>query len=195
MYQYIIGVLKEVEPQYITVESNGVGYLLMVPNPFRFERENEQQIKVYTELIVREDSHTLYGFRNKDEKTLFKSLLQVTGIGPKSALAILAAATPSEIIGAIEAEDEKFMQKFPGVGKKTASQIILDLKGRLGAVDITSHTPVQNDNNHFISEAMLALEALGYSSRELKRIEKQLGKESFESVDAAVKLGLKYLVQ
>lgn len=195
MYQYIIGVLKEVEPQYITVESNGIGYLLMVPNPFRFEQEKEQQIQIYTELIVREDSHTLYGFRNRDEKTLFKSLLQVTGIGPKSALAILAAASPEEIIGAIEAEDEKFMQKFPGVGKKTASQIILDLKGKLGAVDITAHKPARDNNSHFISEAMLALEALGYSSRELKRIEKQLGNESFESVDTAVKRGLKYLVQ
>ncbi|MFC3417949.1 Holliday junction branch migration protein RuvA [Salinicoccus hispanicus] len=195
MYQYIIGVLKEVEPQHITVESNGIGYLLMVPNPFRFEHENGQQIQIYTELIVREDSHTLYGFKNRDEKTLFKSLLQVTGIGPKSALAILAAATPAEIIGAIEAEDEKFMQKFPGVGKKTASQIILDLKGKLGSVDIAAHPPVQDDNSHFINEAMLALEALGYSSRELKRIEKHLGKESFESVDAAVKRGLKYLVQ
>lgn len=195
MYQYIVGVLKEVEPQYITVETNGIGYLIMVPNPFRFEHNKENEVKIHTELIVREDSHTLYGFNSRDEKVLFRSLLQVTGIGPKSAMAILAASTPDEIIRAIETEDEKYMQKFPGVGKKTASQIILDLKGKLGHVDASPESSDVDGNEHFISEALLALEALGYSRRELKRIEKHLGKESFGSVDEAVKRGLKYLVQ
>ena len=195
MYQYISGVLKEVEPQYITVETNGIGYLIMVPNPFRFEHNKESAVKIHTELIVREDSHTLYGFNSRDEKILFRSLLQVTGIGPKECDGHPAASTPDEIVGAIEAEDEKYMQKFPGVGKKTASQIILDLKGKLAHVEASPEAPAVDDNDHFISEALLALEALGYSKRELKRIEKHMGSESFSSVDEAVKRGLKYLVQ
>ncbi|MFB9860665.1 Holliday junction branch migration protein RuvA [Salinicoccus siamensis] len=195
MYQYIKGTLKEVAPQNITVETGGIGYLIMVPNPFRFENRDEEEVTVHTELIVRDDSHTLYGFVTMDEKVLFQSLLQVTGIGPKSALAILAASSPEEIIDAVEAEDEKYMQKFPGVGKKTASQIILDLKGKLGHVSVALPAPDKGGSNHHIQEAMLALEALGYSKRELRKIEKNLNQEHFESVDQAVKRGLKYLVQ
>src|SRR5699024_9185463 len=134
--------------------------------------------------------HTLYGFTSESEKSMFKSLLKVTGIGPKSALAILAAATPNEIINAIEREDNAFMQKFPGIGKKSASQIILDLKGKLKP----DETAAAAADSVYVDEALLALEVLGYSKRELTRIEKKLAKENISSVDEAVKLGLKLLL-
>lgn len=195
MYQYIKGVLKEVTPQYITLETNGIGHLINVPNPFRFESAVNSEMTIFVDLIVREDSHTLYGFKDMEEKTLFQSLLKVTGIGPKSAMAILAASSPQGVINAIENEDQAYMQKFPGVGKKTASQIILDLKGKLGPAESSGEDTPKNSNAHFISEALLALEALGYSKREITRIEKHLKTIDIESVDDAVKKGLKFLVQ
>ncbi|HIW13801.1 MAG TPA: Holliday junction branch migration protein RuvA [Candidatus Salinicoccus stercoripullorum] len=195
MYQYIKGVLKEVTPQYITLESGGIGYLIHAPNPFRFESALESEVVMFTDLIVREDSHTLYGFKDMEEKTLFQSLLKVTGIGPKSAMAILAASTPAGVINAIENEDQAYMQKFPGVGKKTASQIILDLKGKLTQGEAPMAEEQNGTNAHYISEALLALEALGYSKREITRIEKHLKTIDINSVDEAVKSGLKFLVQ
>lgn len=191
MYQYISGALKEVTPLHITVDVQGIGYLIHAPNPFRFEGSINENVTVYTELIVREDSHTLYGFKTMEEKELFLSLLKVTGIGPKSALAILAASAPREVIQAIDNEDQAYMQKFPGVGKKTASQIILDLKGKLTPGEEVS----VSSGAHFIKEAMLALEALGYSKRELSKINKKLSGQDVSSVDDAVKQGLKLLVQ
>ena len=196
MYQYIKGALKEVTPLYIIVETGGIGYTVHVPNPFRFESMTGSELTIFTELIVREDSHTLYGFKDMAEKELFQSLLKVTGIGPKSAMAILATSTPDGVINAIENEDYTFMQKFPGVGKKTASQIILDLKGRLTQSGDPPQTVTESGSHeHFISEALLALEALGYSKRELTRIEKHLKTVEINSVDEAVKAGLKFLVQ
>lgn len=193
MYQYIKGQLTEVKPTGITVENNGIGYHMLVANPFRLEQYINTEVKLYTEFIVREDAQLLYGFMAEEEKSMFNSLLKVTGIGPKSALAILASATPNEIIHAIENEDSAFMQKFPGIGKKSASQIILDLKGKLkvtGQVEAT----VTTTTNDYLAEALLALEALGYSKRELTRIEKKLQNESLDSVDQNVKAGLKLLL-
>lgn len=191
MYHYIEGCVTDVAPNYISLENNGVGYLLFVPNPFSF-KESKDIIRVYTELIVREDSQHLYGFKDKPQKSMFQSLLKVTGIGPKSALAILSSASPNEVIQAIENEDHTFMQKFPGIGKKTASQIILDLKGKLVS-QLDGDTP--KEKNNYIDEAVLAFEALGYSKREIARIEKFLEKQTLESVDEAVRIGLKYLIQ
>src|SRR5699024_1726537 len=196
MYQYIKGKLTEVKPAGATVETGGIGYLLLVPNPFRLEGYINTDVTIFTELIVRDDAHTLYGFTSESEKSMFKSLLKVTGIGPKSALAILAAATPNEIINAIEREDNAFMQKFPGIGKKSASQIILDLKGKLKPDETAgpAETAAAAAYSVYVDEALLALEVLGYSKRELTRIEKKLAKENISSVDEAVKLGLKLLL-
>ncbi|MBF0753201.1 MULTISPECIES: Holliday junction branch migration protein RuvA [Jeotgalicoccus] len=196
MYQYIKGKLTEVKPAGATVETGGIGYLLLVPNPFRLEGYINTDVTIFTELIVRDDAHTLYGFTSESEKSMFKSLLKVTGIGPKSALAILAAATPNEIINAIEREDNAFMQKFPGIGKKSASQIILDLKGKLKPDETAdpAETAAAAADSVYVDEALLALEVLGYSKRELTRIEKKLAKENISSVDEAVKLGLKLLL-
>lgn len=120
----------------------------------------------------------------------------MTGIGPKSALAILATSTPNEVVSAIENEDEKYLQKFPGIGKKTSRQIILDLKGKLDPtfedvkVEMKSKT-----NDVIIEEALETLKALGYSKRELKALEKYLSNKELNSVEDAVKLSLRYIVE
>ncbi|KAA2275390.1 MULTISPECIES: Holliday junction branch migration protein RuvA [Staphylococcus] len=200
MYAYIRGKLTQLFPTHVVVEStNGVGYEIQTPNSYRFQKYLEKELVIYTSLIVREDAQLLYGFINEEEKDMFLSLIKVTGIGPKSALAILATSTPNEVKMAIENENDAYLTKFPGIGKKTARQIVLDLKGKVQITNETTETLLsineENSNNEkLVKEALLALEALGYSKREISKVEKVLNKSTFDSVDEAVKLGLKTLV-
>ncbi|WP_145461507.1 Holliday junction branch migration protein RuvA [Staphylococcus haemolyticus] len=200
MYAYIRGKLTQLFPTHVVVESiNGVGYEIQTPNSYRFQKYLEKELVIYTSLIVREDAQLLYGFINEEEKDMFLSLIKVTGIGPKSALAILATSTPNEVKMAIENENDAYLTKFPGIGKKTARQIVLDLKGKVQITRETTETLLsmneENSNSeNLVKEALLALEALGYSKREISKAEKVLNKSTFDSVDEAVKLGLKTLV-
>ena len=200
MYAYIRGKLTQLSPTHVVVESiNGVGYEIQTPNSYRFQKYLEKELVIYTSLIVREDAQLLYGFINEEEKDMFLSLIKVTGIGPKSALAILATSTPNEVKMAIENENDAYLTKFPGIGKKTARQIVLDLKGKVQITRETTETLLsmneENSNSeNLVKEALLALEALGYSKREISKVEKVLNKSTFDSVDEAVKLGLKTLV-
>lgn len=200
MYAYIRGKLTQLFPTHVVVEStNGVGYEIQTPNSYRFQKYLEKELVIYTSLIVREDAQLLYGFINEEEKDMFLSLIKVTGIGPKSALAILATSTPNEVKIAIENENDAYLTKFPGIGKKTARQIVLDLKGKVQITNETTETLLsineENSNNEkLVKEALLVLEALGYSKREISKVEKVLNKSTFDSVDEAVKLGLKTLV-
>ena len=199
MYAYIKGTLSQLFPTHVVVETCGIGYEIQTPNSYRFQKYLNKEATIYTSLIVREDAQLLYGFISEEEKDMFLSLIKVTGIGPKSALAILATSTPNEVKRAIENENDAYLTKFPGIGKKTARQIVLDLKGKVQITEETSETLFQMDgqasvNENVIKEALLALEALGYSKRELAKVEKVLNKENIESVDEAVKIGLRTLV-
>ncbi len=196
MYAYIKGIVTQLYPSHIVVEANGIGYEIQTPNSYRFQSQLDKETQVYTQLIVREDAQLLYGFVNLEEKDMFISLIKVTGIGPKSALAILATSTPNEVAIAIENENESYLTKFPGIGKKTARQIILDLKGKLIITEESELFPESKDaGQDVLEEALLALEALGYSKREITKVKKNLEKESFDSVDACVKRGLALLIQ
>lgn len=182
MYDYLKGVVTRVTPEYVTLEQSGIGWQIFTPNPYAFRvTENEQQI--FTYLHVREDAQYIFGFISLEQRELFRKLILVSGIGPKGALAILASGQPSQVIQAIEREDETFLIKFPGVGKKTARQMILDLKGKLGDMIEDSVLPSGEDELQLfpdqsgkqeIDEAFLALAALGYSDRELTKIRPQL---------------------
>lgn len=199
MYAYIKGTLTVLNPTHVVVEASGVGYEIQTPNSYRFQKQMDQEIVIHTSLIVREDAQLLYGFINQEEKDMFLSLIKVTGIGPKSALAILASSSPNDVKIAIENENDAYLTQFPGIGKKTARQIVLDLKGKvqINEVDSSQLLNMGIDSNGataIVKEAMLALEALGYSKRELTKVEKTLTKESFESVDDAVKRGLQLLI-
>ena len=195
MYAYIKGTLSQLFPTHVVVETCGIGYEIQTPNSYRFQKYLEKEVQIYTSLIVREDAQLLYGFINEEEKEMFLSLIKVTGIGPKSALAILASSTPHEVKLAIENENDAYLTQFPGIGKKTARQIVLDLKGKVTITEENSDDLLQtqvngNEQNQIISEALLALQALGYSKRELSKVEKSLNKHNVNSVDEAVKIGL-----
>lgn len=204
MYDYILGNVTRVTPEYIVLEQQGIGWQLFTPNPFVFQISKEPQ-KIFVHLQVREDAHALYGFANLDQRELFRKLILVSGIGPKGALAILASGNPSQVIQAIEREDETFLMKFPGVGKKTARQMILDLKGKLSALmdDVVLSSAEDelplfgvNPNKHELEEALLALTALGYSERELTKIRPQLEEDDkLQTTDAYMKKALQFLLK
>ncbi|MBL7565100.1 Holliday junction branch migration protein RuvA [Staphylococcus saccharolyticus] len=199
MYAYIKGTLSQLFPTHVVVETTGIGYEIQTPNSYRFQKYKDKEVQIFTSLIVREDAQLLYGFISEEEKDMFLSLIKVTGIGPKSALAILASSTPNEVKLAIENENDSYLTQFPGIGKKTARQIVLDLKGKVTITEENSEAFMQikvdeGEQTQVIKEAMLALEALGYSKRELSKVEKVLKKQMPNSVDEAVKVGLRTLI-
>ncbi|MBS4199793.1 Holliday junction branch migration protein RuvA [Bacillus sp. FJAT-49732] len=203
MYEYIKGTVEYTGPEFVVIENNDIGYQILTPNPYVFSSKKGIQTIIYTYQHVREDIIALYGFPTVEEKLLFRKLIGVSGIGPKGALAILAFGEPSQVIRAIENEDEKFLVKFPGVGKKTARQMILDLKGKLHDVlgDEEQHLPKENIKSissdkvigESLEEALLALSALGYSDRELKKIAPKLQDKEM-TTDQYIKQALQMLM-
>ena len=167
MYEYIIGQITKITPKYIVVENNGIGYILIVANPYSFRVGDT--IKVYTYQYVREQLNDLYGFKEEAEKTLFIKLISVNGIGPKSALSILASGNVESIYKAIEDRNDGYLKKFPGIGPKSALQIILDLKGKISFDDVL----VVDENNEKLNDVEEALLSLGYAKKD---IGKALGK-------------------
>ncbi|MFC7393209.1 Holliday junction branch migration protein RuvA [Scopulibacillus cellulosilyticus] len=172
MIDYIKGTVQHISSEYMVIENNGIGYQIICPNPFAYQQHMGQEMVIYTYQYVREDIIALYGFKSREERALFIHLLSVSGIGPKGGLAILASGQPENVIQAIEDENEQYLIKFPGIGKKTARQIILDLKGKFKD-QFGLFAPVMEDSlgsNGALEEALEALKALGYSEREIKRI-------------------------
>lgn len=197
MYEYLNGVVTVVKPTYLVLEVNGIGYKLLVGNPYAYQVE--QSTKIYVEQVIRDTEQVLYGFIDEAEKNLFDQLTSVAGIGPKSALAILAANDQNGLTLAIANGDVKFLTKFPGVGKKTAQQIILDLKDKIAVADQdvlktgTSEQPDLLGLDADFADGLAALAALGYSNKELDRIKDKLKAEALQGPDEYVRAGLKLL--
>ena len=172
MYAYLKGFVKEILPNSIVLEVNDIGYQVFVPNSYDYKLE--EFTTVYIHQAIKEDSNFLYGFRQKDEKEMFLKLISVSGIGPKSALSIMASGTVNEIASAIEAGDSKKLTKFPGIGPKAASQIILDLKGKL-IVD----TPLINTDYDDVRDALIAL---GYKQKDVEKVLPKLSGTTSEMI-------------
>ncbi len=185
MIRTLSGTVTHLMADGIVVHVGGVGYLVAVA-PRSVPRLGEP-IELFTYHLVREDELALYGFASLDELELFKALLTVPSIGPKSALAILAAATPDQVRSAIEQDNLGFFQSLPGLGKKSAAKIIVELKGRITASRETT-VPTQG------SELLEALIALGYRPSEIQSILSQVPTD-LESIQAQVTWALKQLGQ
>lgn len=184
MYAYIIGMISEIEPTHVVVDNQGVGFLIVTPNPYVYHLG--ETVKLFVHHHVREDQDTLYGFDSKEARHLFQDLISVSGIGPKSALSILASGKPDQIEYAIENQDVKFLTKFPGIGPKSAQQIILDLKGKLDkkALEVGIN---QKD------EVQEALMALGYSTAELRKVLSKL--DPSLSTEKRIKQALQLMIK
>lgn len=183
MYSYLVGKITKIRPNYIVLEVENIGYQLIVSNPYSFTL-NEIS-KVYVHQRVREPDIFLYGFKSEEIKDLFLKLIGVPGIGPKSALSILATDNINDIILAIEEGNVKMLTKFPGIGTKSAQQIILDLKGKL-VVEDTGDLKLMDD----VSEALIAL---GYSKTEIRKVIKKITPS--DQVEVMIKEALAILLK
>lgn len=200
MIAYIKGKLTYIQDDAVIVDVNGIGYEIICGNPYAFQSSLNGDVFIYTYHHVREDTQSLYGFKTEDEKYLFTKLISVSGIGPKSGIAILGSVDVAEFISAVEREDEKYLTQFPGVGKKTARQIILDLKGKLtGLLSITSQLsesePTNQEATTSLKEAQEALIALGYSEQEIRAIVPTLRKDENGTTDEIIRKALALLMK
>ena len=161
MYAYIKGLVVEIESSYIVIDNNNIGYIIYVPNPYSYRLNNEYKVYTYTQ--IKEDEHSLYGFKEKEELKLFLKLISVKGLGPKMALPMLATGSINGIMDAVERENILYLKKFPKIGDKVARQIILDLKGKLALVERDLFTI----NNQELVDALLAL---GYKQADIKKV-------------------------
>ena len=198
MYEYLTGLVTVVAPQYIVVDVNGVGYKLLVANPYRYQENRTKKVQVYVYQAVREDNISLFGFTDQNEKNLFMQLINVSGIGPKSALAILANPDHQGLVDAITNNNVSYLTKFPGIGKKTASQIVLDLRDKLtnessSSLFATTQLTVDATVNRELKDALEALAALGYKERNIKKVQKTLMKEEQMATDEYLRQALRLL--
>ena len=195
MYEYLNGELAHILPTAIVVDVHGVGYQVVFANPYRLQDSLKKQIKVLVEQVVREDSITLYGFISSEERELFQRLISVSGIGPKSAMSILANDDTEGFVNAVESGNVTYLTKFPGVGKKTAQQIILDLKGKFEAVPEETTKAVVSTKQATLEEAKEALLGLGYSAKEITKIWKSLEAAAPSTTQEALKVAFKLLMK
>ena len=183
MYSYIRGIVTDIESNYIVIDNNGVGYLIYTANPYSFSLNEDVTIYLYQ--YVREDEISLYGFKTKDEKNMFLSLIEVKGLGCKMALPMLANGGVDSIISAIESENINYLKKFPKIGDKVARQIILDLKGKL----VSSKTDDTNNNDELVE----ALKALGYKPVDIKKVLTSV--PNCDTIENQIKEALKLLMR
>lgn len=199
MIAYIKGELEYIQEETIVINVHGIGYEIICPNPFVYQQSLNKELFIHTYHHVREDVQQLFGFKDEDEKHLFVKLISVSGIGPKSAIGILGTVHVPDFIAAVETEDEKYLTQFPGVGKKTARQIILDLKGKLTNMITVEDSPQKSAptkvNTAQLTEAKEALVALGYTEKEIQLVMPTLQKEEIIETDEAIRRALALLVK
>lgn len=196
MYEYIKGTLTKITAKYIVVETGGFGYILNVANPYSFSDQVNQTVQIYLHQVIREDAHLLFGFHSEEEKDVFLKLISVSGIGPTTALAIVAVDDNAGLVAAIDNSDIKYLMKFPKIGKKTAQQMILDLAGKFVEAPMENGKAAKpaSAENESLEEAMEALLALGYKAAELKKI-KAFFEGTNETAENYIKSALKMLMK
>lgn len=196
MYDYIKGKLSKITAKFIVVETAGLGYMIYVANPYSFSGYVNQEVTIYLHQVIRDDAHLLFGFHTENEKEIFLNLISVSGIGPTTALAIIAVDDNEGLVSAIDNSDIKYLTKFPKIGKKTAQQMILDLSGKFveASGESTTSRKVSSEQNSNLEEAMEALLALGYKATELKKV-KAFFEGTNETVEQYIKSSLKMLMK
>lgn len=195
MYAYIYGQIVEKEPENLIVEANQIGYNIHIaPGMVSRFPEVGQMAKIYTYTSVREDAFWLYGFTSKDELNLFKLLITVSGIGPKGAMGILSVMDVDTLRLAILSQDAKMIAKAPGVGAKSASRIVLELKDKVKPEDVIGSSTQSEDSSAAAivrQEAGEALVALGYTVSDAYRVLQQIEITEENTVEDVIKAALR----
>jgi holliday junction DNA helicase RuvA len=170
------GRIASKSPPQLTVEVGGLGYELEAPMSTFFHLPAVgEEVRLLTHLVVREDAHVLYGFATEEERRLFRSLIKVSGVGPKIALALLSGISVSAFADCVARQDITALTRVPGVGRKTAERLIVEMRDRLAAPEAPTGTPVPGLGTSPESEAYGALVALGYRPAEATRLLKAVG--------------------
>ncbi|KAB5490106.1 Holliday junction branch migration protein RuvA [Flagellimonas hadalis] len=193
MINHLRGRLVEKNPTYVVVECNGVGYFLNISLHTFSLLKDEENIHLYTHLLVKEDSHTLFGFVEKSEREIFRLLISVSGVGSSTARTMLSSLSPTDVRDAIASGDVASIQAVKGIGAKTAQRVILDLKDKiLKVLDMGEVSTGSNNTNK--EEALSALEVLGFARRQSEKVvEKVLSQDASLSVENIIKQALKNL--
>ena len=202
MYAYIKGELADIGESSIVIDNNGIGYNIIVPGSvINSGISLGDEVKIYTHFSVREDAMQLYGFISKDDLAMFRLLLGVNGIGPKAACGILSGMSADDLRFAVLSDDAASIAKAPGVGRKTAQKIILELKDKVDLQDAfeikAAHTEAKaakHTETNIESEATMALTALGYpNAQAMKAVRAAAQKNGVSTVEDLLKAALKEL--
>ena len=198
MYAYFKGKITSILPNAIIIEVNGIGYQVIMANPYRFSSQVGQEARIWLYQAVSQDSIRLYGFSDEAEKDLFLHLISVSGIGPRSALSILSLGDHEGLIRAIDQADSQFLTKFPGVGKKTAQHVFLELKYKLKVEDVPQAAVLAASGRpgSVFRDVLDGLANLGYAEEECAPLVKKiLHEEPDLDVTGALRAALKALAK
>lgn len=191
MIAHLNGRLTEKTPTSIIVECAGVGYFVKISLNTYSSLGSDEKIKIFTQLQVREDAHTLYGFHTLKEREMFNHLISVSGIGANTAIIMLSALTPTEIAVGIVGEDVSLIQGVKGIGAKTAKRVILDLKDKVAKSDFgTENIVIVSNTNQ--NDALTALLSLGFDKKRAELAIKKIMTED-QTVEEIIKQALKVL--
>jgi len=190
MIAMVSGPIAASGSDYVIVDTHGVGYMVYVPKPLLARLNDGDQVTLYTNLVVREDSMTLYGFESWGQRLLFDQLLAVSGIGPKVAMNLLSSLSPDDLRAALASGDVVRLSKVPGIGRKTAERMVLELKGKIDPRGIIGgSTGVTGGRD---SELIDILMGLGYSVAEANAAVASIPASAPDSIDDRIRLALRY---
>ena len=193
MITHIQGKLTDKNPTHVVIDCNGVGYMLNISLHTFSQIPEGEQLKLYTHLQVKEDSHTLYGFSSLSEREIFRLLISVSGIGASIARTMLSSLTPKQIREGIASGDVPLIQSIKGIGAKTAQRVILDLKDKILKIYDIDEVSVSKGNTNK-DEALSALEVLGYTKKQAERVvDKIMIGQPDADVETIIKQALKNL--
>ena len=189
----LIGLIKEKTPSSILLEVNGIGYEIAVPLSTSFQLPNVgESAYLLTHLVVREDQHSLYGFATDEERKLFRALIKISGVGAKLAITILSGTNVNGFIQSVVNEDIDALVHLPGIGKKTAERLIVEMKDKVSEISSDENSLSQNNENSAVAEAMNALVNLGYKTKDAKTILDKIESEG-HTVEELIRQALKSL--
>ncbi len=202
MIAFVHGIAADMTENSVIVETGGIGYEIYMTGESLSQLPMGEKVKIHTYFQVREDAMQLYGFLKKDDLQMFKLLLGVNGVGPKAAMGVLSGITADELRFAVLSDDVKTLSKAPGIGKKTAQKLILELKDKLKLEDAfelklaheQEKAEVSGDVSDGRQEAVAALVALGYSSTDALRAVRKVTEVSSDDVEGLLKAALKNML-
>lgn len=191
MYEYIRGTVAEATPAYAVVDAGGVGYYVQISLQTFAAIERAAEVRLWVHYVVREDAQLLYGFATKEERELFRLLIGVSGVGGNTARTILSTYSPSELRGIIATANASLLKNVKGLGLKTAQKILVDLSGKLDALDAGTAQPSQEAA---AEEALQALVMLGFAKAAAEKVLRGLAKEhAAASAEELIRMALKQL--